>query len=105
VFLGAVLATGFAFMVATPARDLKSSFSWLMIFYIVLLLPPLTIMYPQAASWVVKVLPSYYLADTFNQILNQGVGLSGVWQNLVILAVFDIAVLMIGMLILRRKFQ
>jgi len=105
VFLGAVLATGFAFMVATPARDLKSSFSWLMIFYIVLLLPPLTIMYPQAASWVVKVLPSYYLADTFNQILNQGVGLGGVWQNLVILAIFDIVILIMGMLILRRKFQ
>ena len=105
VFLGAILSTGFAFMVATPARDLKSSFSWLMIFYIVLLVPPLTILYPQAASWVIKVLPSYYLADTFNKVLNQGMGLGGVWENLVILAIFDIAVLLLGILILRRKFQ
>jgi ABC-2 type transport system permease protein len=105
VFLGAVLATGFAFLVATPARDLKSSFSWLMIPYIVLMVPPLTVLYPQAASWVVKVLPSYYLADTFNKILNQGMGLGDVWQNLVILAVFDVMILVAGMLVLRRKFQ
>jgi ABC-2 type transport system permease protein len=105
VLLGAILATGFAFLVATPARDLKSSFSWLMIPYIVLLVPPLTVLYPQAASWVVKVLPSYYLADTFNKVLNQGMGLGDVWQNLVILAVFDAVILIAGMLVLRRKFQ
>jgi ABC-2 type transport system permease protein len=62
-------------------------------------------MYPQAASWVVEVLPSYYLADTFNKVLNQGMGISGVWQNLVILAIFDIVILLFGILILRRKFQ
>ncbi len=105
VLLGGILATGFAFLVATPARDLKSSFSWLMIPYIVLLIPPFTVIYPQAATWVVKVLPSYYLADTFNKILNQGIGLSGVWQNLAILAIFDAVILTMGMLVLRRKFQ
>ena len=105
VILGAILATGFAFLVATPARDLKSSFSWLMIPYIVLLVPPMTVIYPQVASWVVKLLPSYYLADTFNKILNQGMGLGGVWQNLLVLAVFDAVILTAGMLVLRRKFQ
>ncbi len=105
VFLGALLATGFAFLVATPARDLKSSFSWLMIPYVVLMVPPMTVIYPQAASWVVKLLPSYYLADTFNKVLNQGLGLGGVWQNLAILAVFDVAILAAGILVLRRRFE
>jgi ABC-2 type transport system permease protein len=105
VLLGAIMATGFAFLVATPARDLKSSFSWLMIPYIVLLVPPMTVIYPQAASWVLKLLPSYYLADTFNKILNQGIGLSGVWQNLAILAAFDAVILIAGMVVLRRKFR
>ncbi len=105
VFLGAVLVTGFAFLVATPARDLKSSFSWIMLPYIILMVPPMTVIYPAAASWVVKVLPSFYLADTFNKVLNQGMGLGGIWQNLVILAAFDVVILLAGVFVLRRKFQ
>jgi len=105
VLLGALLATGFAFLVATPARDLKSSFSWLMIPYVVLMVPPMTVIYPQAASWVVKLLPSYYLADSFDKVLNRGMGLAGVWANLVILAIFDVAIVGAGVHVLRRKFE
>ncbi len=105
IVLGAILVTGFAFLIATPARDLKSSFSWIMIPYIVFMVPPMTVIYPQVASPLVKVLPSFYLADTFNKVLNQGAGLGGVWMNLAILAAFDVVILLVGAWVLRRRIR
>jgi len=105
VLVGALLATGFAFLVSAPAKDIMSSFSWMMLIYIAMLIPPVTVIYPAASSPVIKVLPSYYLADNFNKILNQGLGLRDIGGNLTILAALDVVVLLAGVTVLRRKYQ
>jgi len=105
VLTGAVLATGFAFLVSAPAKDIMSSFSWLILVYIAMLIPPVTVIYPAVSSPVIKILPSYYLADNFNKVLNQGLGLREIGGNLLILVVLDVVVLLAGVIVLRRKYR
>lgn len=105
LLLGALLSTGFAFLVASVSKDVMSSFSWIMLIYVVLLIPPMSVVFPSISSPAVKVLPSYYVADAFNQVLNYGRGLGDIWQGLVVLAVFDIAILVAGTWALRRRFR
>jgi len=105
VLTGAVLATGFAFLASAPAKDIMSSFSWLILVYIAMLIPPVTAIYPAVSSPVIKILPSYYLADNFNKVLNQGLGLREIAGNLLILVVFDVVVLLAGVTVLRRKYR
>jgi len=105
LLLGALLSTGFAFLVASMSKDVMSSFSWIMLIYVVLLIPPMSVAFPSISSPAVKILPSYYVADAFNQVLNYGRGLGDIWPGLVVLAVFDVVILFAGTWALRRRYR
>lgn len=105
VFLGAVLVTGIAFLIATVARDMMSVIGWGMLALIILIIPTLSIMLPGLVSDWIKIIPSYYLVETVHQVINFGAGWGDVSANLLILAAFALAFLALGALALRRKFQ
>ncbi len=63
------------------------------------------VMFPGVITGWAKAIPSYYVVDTVDRVANYGSGWPDIWPNLVILLAFDAALLLIGMVALRRRFQ
>jgi ABC-2 type transport system permease protein len=61
-------------------------------------------MVPGVISDWVKAIPSYYLTDTVYRVSNFGAGWGDIWSNLLILMAFNLAILLAGVLVLRRRF-
>ena len=103
LFLGALLATGIGFLLASTGRDLMGILAWGVLAILVLSLPALGILFPGTISNWVKVIPSYYLVDTINRAINYGISMSSAMYNLAILLVIDLIILWLGTVALRRK--
>jgi len=103
LFLGALLATGIGFLLASTGRDLMGILAWGVLAILVLSLPALGILFPGTISNWVKAIPSYYLVDTVNRAINYGISMSTAMYNLTILLVIDLIILWLGTVALRRK--
>lgn len=105
LLLGGVLVTGTGFLIASLAKDMMSVMAWGMVVIIIFMVPAFGIMFPGATSDWVKVIPSYYLADTVYQAASFGAGWDDIWQNLMILAGFNLLIVWGGIMALKRKFR
>jgi len=105
LLLGAVLVTGFAFLIASLSRDMMSALGWGMVILIIFIIPAFGILFPGTVSTWTKIIPSYYLADTVHQASAFGAGWGDVSLNLFILVGFDVAVIWAGIIALGRRFR
>ena len=105
LLLGAVLVTGIGFLVGSVAKDMLSAMPWLLVAFIPLVIPTVGVMFPGLITGWVKVIPSYYLVDTVHRAANFGSGWGDVWRNLLMLLGFDLVIVWIGIMALRRKFR
>jgi ABC-2 type transport system permease protein len=105
LLLGSLMVTGLGFLLASVSRDMMSVLAWGILLIVILSIPAITIMLPNLISPWVRLIPSYYLVDTINQVVNFGAGWSDVAQNLLILLGISLAFLAVGVLALRRKFR
>jgi hypothetical protein len=103
LLLGALLATGIGFLLASTGRDLMGILAWGVLAILVLSLPALGILFPGMISNSTKVIPSFYLVDTVNRAINYGITTSLAIYNLVILLLIDLIILWLGTVALRRK--
>jgi ABC-2 type transport system permease protein len=87
------------------AKSLMSVFAWGMVAIIVLAIPAFGILFPGTISGWVQAIPSYYLVDTVHLAANFGFGWGEVWDNLLILLGFDVAIFGLGIWALRRKMR
>jgi len=105
LLLGAVLVTGFAFLIASLSRDMMSALGWGMVILIIFIIPAFGILFPGTVSAWVKAIPSYYLADTVHQAAAFGAAWSDVSLNLLVLLGVDLAVVVAGVAALGRRFR
>jgi len=105
LLLGAVLATGTAFLTASLAKDMMSVMAWSIPVLIILIIPSIGILVPGTITGWVEVIPSYYLVDTVHQAASFGAGWGDVWRNLLVLLGFNLVIVWIGITALRRKFR
>jgi ABC-2 type transport system permease protein len=105
LFIGSVMAVGVGFLLASLARDVMSVTGWGILVLIILAIPGFGTAIPGLISDWAKVIPSYYLTDTVNQVANYSAGWGEVGTNLAILAAFTAAVIWLGMFTLRRRYQ
>ena len=105
LLLGSVLVTGFAFLIASLSKDLMSAMGWSMIIMVILMVPTFGVLFPGTSTEWAKVIPSYYMSDAIYQASSLGIGWGDLWQDLVILAGFDVAAVAAGIAVLRRKFR
>jgi ABC-2 type transport system permease protein len=105
LFLGGILVTGAAFLIASLAKDMMSVMAWGIVVVIALSVPAFGILFPGTITGWVKVLPSYYLVDTIHQVASLDAGWSHIWSNLLVLLGFNAAFVVAGIMALRRKLQ
>jgi len=92
-------------LVASVSKDMLSAMGWGVIIIIIFSVPAFGIMFPGTISDWIKVIPSYYLADTVHQVANFSAGWGDIWSNLLILLGFNLAIVWGGIMALRRKLQ
>jgi ABC-2 type transport system permease protein len=105
LLLGAIMVTGFAFLIASFAKGAVSVMGWGVVVMIILMIPAFGIMIPGVITGWGEFIPSYYLADTVHQVANMGSGWSDVSTNLLILVAINIVVLLGGITALGRKLR
>lgn len=104
LLVGSLLITGIGFLIASVARDMMSVMAWGMLVLVVLTLPALTIMFPTIGAGWIDLIPSYFLVDTLHQTMNFGASWADVSSNMVILLITGGIALLLGSVILRRRF-
>jgi ABC-2 type transport system permease protein len=105
LLIGAALVTGVAFLIASVARDLVSVMGWGMLAILLLLLPSFTILVPGLASNWIRLIPSFYLADTIYRTVNFGASWGDAAQSLVLLLAYATALMALGVVVLKRRFR
>ncbi|MBE0409973.1 MAG: ABC transporter permease [Anaerolineales bacterium] len=106
LFLGSVLVTGLAFLIASVSKEMMSAMGWGMLAVVVLSLPSFSVLLPGSVTDWVKAIPSYHIVDPIYRIVNQyTVTWSDLGVNLAILTVSAGFIFALGVVVLRRKFQ
>jgi len=105
LFIGSLMVTGISFLLASLARDIMAVTGWGMLILVIFAIPGFGSVVPGLLSDWAKIIPSYYLTDTMNRIVNYGAGWPDVGMNLVILTIFTIVVVCGGMVTLRRRYR
>lgn len=103
LLLGAVLAAGMGFLLASTGGDLMGILAWGVLVILVFSLPAIGIIFPGAISSWVKVIPSYYLVDTINRAINYGIDNQLALYNMALLLGVDLLIWWLGISMLRRK--
>jgi ABC-2 type transport system permease protein len=104
LLLGALLVTGFGFLLASTGGDLMGILAWGVLVILILSLPAIGILFPGMITDWVKLIPSYFLVDTVNRAINYGISTSLAISNLALLLLIDLAILWLGTFALRRRF-
>lgn len=105
LFLGSLLVTGVAFLIASVASDMMSVMGWGIVAVLVMGLPAFSVLVPGLTTAWVRVIPTYYLVDGVYRVVNYGAGWADVSQNLLALLLFSVVFLALGIVVLRRRFQ
>jgi ABC-2 type transport system permease protein len=99
------MVVGLGFLLASLARDVTVVTGWGILVLLVLAIPGFGTAIPGLLSSWTKIIPSYYLTETVNLVANYGAGWAQVGGNLVVLTGFSAAVIALGLLVLRRRYQ
>jgi ABC-2 type transport system permease protein len=104
LLLGAAMVTGVGFLVAASGRDMLSVTGLAMLALLLLSVPPFGVLFPGLVTGWARIIPSHYLATVVHQAGNLGAGWGQIWQPLLILLAFDVAIGWAGVAVLKRRF-
>jgi ABC-2 type transport system permease protein len=103
LFLGAAMMVGIAFIIGALSRDFISMTMISLIPFVVLIIPGFLVLYPGFYSPILKAVPTYWLLEPLNGILNYGMRLSDYTTSLIYLALFIVGFFLLGFAVLRRR--
>ncbi len=104
MLLGSLMVTGVGFLVAAGGRDMLTVTGLAMLALLLLSVPPFGVLFPGLVTGWARAIPSHYLATVVHQASNLGAGWGQLWQPLLILLAFDLAIGWVGVAVLRRRF-
>lgn len=105
LLLSSIMVVGIGFLLASVARDVTAVTGWGMLVFIIFAIPGFGIIIPGMLSDWVKIIPSFYMTDTVNRVINYGAGWHDIALNLIVLTVFTAMVVCGGMAALRRRYR
>ncbi|PVV83718.1 ABC transporter permease [Dehalogenimonas alkenigignens] len=105
LIIASIFVVGAGFLLASLARDTNAVTGWGIMVLILLAVPGFGAVVPGLLADWAKVIPSYYLIDTVNRVVNYGAGWSDAAGNLLVMSGISAVLLGAGLLVLRRRFQ
>jgi len=103
LLLGAGLITGIGFLMAAASKDIMSIVGWVTPVFLIIMLPPFTVLFPGLLSGWIKIIPSFYLVDVIHKAANLNIGWQHNWVNLVSLLGFNMLFIWLGIQALKRR--
>lgn len=103
--IASFFVVGIGFLLASVARDTNSVTGWGVLILIIFAIPGFGTVIPGLLADWARVIPSYYLIDTINRVVNYGAGWGDVYGNLVVMTGLTAVLMGSGLLALRRRFQ
>lgn len=101
--LGAAMTVGLAFIMGAVSKDFISMVMVSLIPFIALIIPGLVVLDPCFSSPLLKAIPTYYLVEPMNGVLNYGLPLSDFTSSIIYLLLFTAGFFLIGFVILKRR--
>lgn len=105
VLLGSVMVTGFGLLAGSMGKDFMTILFYSMLFIIPLFVPAVAILFPGTVATWIKALPSWPLAQMLVDITSYGAGWAEVAPLFGLLALWSVAVLTVGWVVLSRRVQ
>ncbi len=105
LLLGALMVTGIGFLIASAAKDFMSVFGWGFPVLLIMAIPALAVLIPDLTTDWIRLIPSYYLAETVHRAANFGFGWGDLWLNLAVMLGMGVLFGGLGIMALRRKTQ
>lgn len=105
LILGSAMVVGLGFLLASLAHDVTVVTGWGILLLIVMAIPGFGSAIPGLLSGWTQVIPSYYLTDTVNRVVNYNAGWNGVGFNLVVLTIITFIIIALGLFTLRRRYR
>jgi ABC-2 type transport system permease protein len=102
--LGCLLIAGAGLLIAAVAREMVSVIAWGMLVLVVLVLPAAVVLFPALGAGWMRLIPSWYVVEPLDRIINYGASWGDVATHLTTLLVIGIGMLGIGWIFLRRRF-
>jgi ABC-type multidrug transport system fused ATPase/permease subunit len=103
LFLGASLIVGVAFLIGAVSRDFMSMVMISLIPFIILTFPAFVIIDPGLSSPIIKAIPTYYLLQPLDGILNYRFPFSNYYPSILYLLLFCFAFFILGFWTLKRR--
>jgi ABC-2 type transport system permease protein len=105
VLLGAILSVMLGLFLGSLTENITGSYIYVGVPLLILILPGLVILLPGVSLSLMKAIPTYYLVDAVNQILNHGAHLSDVWRSFAVVGLCDVIFFFLGVTALRRRYS
>ncbi len=103
--LGAVLATGFGLLAGATGKDFIGIVFVSVVLFIPLMIPAFAVLFPGTPALWIRMLPSYGLVEVLLRVSGHGDGLAEVWQHLVALLAWCVAVFGAGTAVLHARLR
>ncbi|MGB9694713.1 MAG: ABC transporter permease [Caldisericaceae bacterium] len=105
LIIGSLFTISVGFLIGSIAKDIMSVIAWGALFFIILIIPSVNVIAPGSLTGWVQLIPSSFLVESLNNVINFGKGFKEIWTTLFVLLVSSAVLLTMGTLTLRRRFQ
>ena len=105
LFLGAGMASAVGMLSGTSGRDFMGTLFYGTIFFIPLMIPALSIMFPGRPSLIIRLLPSYGLTEAMFGVLGEGRGWGFAAPHIMTTILWDVLLLGSAFFLLRRRVE
>ncbi len=105
ILLGAGMVSAVGMLSGSSGRDFMGTLFLGTIFFIPLMIPALSIMFPGKPSIIIRLLPSYGLTEAMSGVLGEGMGWSFAAPHILTTLLWDIFLLGSAFFLLRRRIE
>jgi len=104
IFVGAMFAVSLGLFLGSLTDNITGSYIYVAVPLLIMVIPAILIFIPDVSLSIVKAIPTYYMANAFDSILNYGANLRNVLSDVIVLLILDIVFFVMGIFSLRRRY-
>lgn len=105
LFLGSLFAVSIGFLIGSIANDMMSIIGYGFLLFIILMIPSFNILSPGSLTYLVKLIPSYFLVDSLHKVINFQSNLKELTINILILITTQSLFYLLTLFFLKRRFK
>jgi len=105
IFVSALFAVSLGLFLGSLTDDITGSYIYVAVPLLILIIPAILIFIPDASISIVKAIPTYYMVNAFDSILNFGANMGGVLRDVGLILALDVVLFFMGVFSLRRRYS